>query len=77
MKNLLRLILKDKKVERYNVFASLEDINRMLMNQCFTLDRLAIRMTHVEGHMYYDSDTIAPPRSSARDLVVISSYESK
>lgn len=74
MKTLLDVVLKDKQVERYNVFASLEEIHRLLRNQRFTLDRLDARLAHVEGHIHYDLDIDATPRSSVKDPAPISSF---
>ena len=47
MKALLGLVLKDKQVQRYIVFTSLEDIERMLMNQRFFLNQIDSLLTHV------------------------------
>lgn len=55
MKNLLGLILKDKQVEKYNVFSSLEDIKGMLINHRFCLDMIDSRLAHVEGHIACES----------------------
>lgn len=70
---LLNMVLKEKQVEQYNVFASLKDIKKMLRNKCFTLDRMDTRLAHVQGHIQCDLNIDAPPGSSARDLAPISS----
>lgn len=51
MKTFLGLVLKDKQVEKYNAFASLEDIERLLRNQMFFLDRIDSHLAHVESHI--------------------------
>lgn len=49
--NSLGLALKDKKVERFNVFTSLGYIKISLGNQHSTLDRLDAMIAHVDGHL--------------------------
>lgn len=56
MKTLLGMFPKDKKVERYIVFASLEDIKRKIRNQRFFLDKIDSHLAHVEGHISCESD---------------------
>jgi len=34
------MVFKDREVERYNLFSSLEDIKRMIRNQIFFLDKI-------------------------------------
>lgn len=75
MKTLLGIVLKDKQMERYIVFASLEDIKRMLRNQCFFME-LDVRLAHVEGHLQCDFDTFAPHGLGAKESTPISSSNS-
>lgn len=49
MNTLLGMVLKDKQVERYNVFTSLEDIKVTLRNQRFCLDMIDSFLVHVKG----------------------------
>jgi len=55
MATLLHLIFKDKQVETYNIFSSLEDINCMLHNERFCLDNVDSRLAHVEVFFVSDS----------------------
>lgn len=57
MKTLLDLVLKDEQVERYNVFATMEDIKTILRNECFFLDKIDSCLAHVEGHISCKSDS--------------------
>lgn len=54
MKTLLCLISKDKQVENYNVFSSLEYIKQMLHNMIFHLDNVDSCMEKVEGFFISD-----------------------
>lgn len=65
----LRSVLKDKQVENYNIFSSLEYIYRMIHNQRFYLDNLDSCLACVEGHIVSDSkkqDLSDPLGSSAK-----------
>lgn len=55
MKTLLGLVLRDKQVEKY-IFASLEDIKRMLRNMCLYVDGIDSCLRHVESHVPCKSD---------------------
>jgi len=80
MKTLLGLVLKDKQLERYNVFTSLEEIKRILWNQRLCLEKIDSFLAHIEGHIAYDSnneDLMDLPRSSARVLANISYPENE
>ena len=62
-------------MERYNIFASLEEVKRMLKNQRFFVERIDLYLEHVESHISCDldgGDLMDPPRSSARVLENIS-----
>ena len=62
-------------MERYNIFASLEEVKRMLKNQRFFVERNDLYLEHVESHISCDldgGDLMDPPRSSARVLENIS-----
>jgi len=75
---MLGLILKDKQVDKYNFFATLEDIKRMLKNQRFFHDKIDSRLAHVESHIVRESDNgdlMDPPSSSARAPMIISSLD--
>ena len=60
-------------MERYNVFASIEDIKRMLRNHQFSVDRFYARMAHVEMDLHYDFDNTTLISLSARHPRPISS----
>jgi len=78
MKNLLVLVIKDKKLEWYNVFATLEDIKRILRNQFFCLDRNGYHLAHVKGHIAHESkseDLANPPSSRERVPAIVASSD--
>lgn len=56
MKVLLGLVLRDKKVEKYNIFASLENMKRMLRNLRFGVEELDAPLMNVESHIVCDLD---------------------
>lgn len=61
MKTLLVLIVKEKKVEQYNVFSTFKVIKRWLKNQFSWLDRIYYCLTYVEGHIAHESNNKDPP----------------
>jgi len=69
MDTLLGPIFKNRQVENYNVFSSLEDIKHMIHNQRFSLDNLDSYLAHVEGFLVSDSasgDLTDPADDSAQ-----------
>jgi len=48
---LLRLVLKEKKEDNYNVLSSLKDVEIMLHNHRFLLDNLDSIFAWVEGYI--------------------------
>jgi len=76
MATLLCLIFKDKKVENYNSFSSLEDIKSMLQNQRLFLEYVDSRLAGVEFFLVIDStsgDLTDPLNKGAQDITIISS----
>lgn len=51
MKTYLGLVLRDKQVEKYNIFTYLEDVKRMLRNLHLCIDRIDGKLRHVDGHV--------------------------
>lgn len=78
MLTLLWLVLKDHKVENYNVFSSLEDIKHMLWNKMFCLDNMDYHLACVQGFLVSDStfgDLRDPSGSSSQGSATISSLD--
>ena len=76
MKTLLDMVMKDKQVERYDVFGLLEDIKITLRNQHFSIDSLDARLSHVKWHLQCESDILALLGSTAKYPTPISSSDS-
>lgn len=74
------LVLRDKQVEKYNIFVSIEDVMRMLRNLRFCVDNIEAHVMHVESHTSCDSDggeKLDPLGSSAQNLSNISSSDNE
>jgi len=49
MKTLLGLVLRDKQVKKYNIYASIEDVKRMLRNLRFCVETIATHLMCVKN----------------------------
>lgn len=54
MKIILVLVLRDKQVQKYNIFAFVEDVKRMLRNLRFCVDKIKACLMILERHIYCD-----------------------
>lgn len=75
MKMILGLVLRDKQVKKYNIYASNEDLKMMLRNLRVCMENIATHLMHVESHISYDSkgwEQLDPRSSRAWGLTNIS-----
>lgn len=69
MKILLGLVLRYKQVEKYNLFASLEDIKRMLRNTRVYVNGIGAHLRHVEIHVTCELEADDHSESPSSKLV--------
>jgi len=55
MKKLFSVVLRDKQIEKYNIFASLEGVKRMLRNLCVFVDGIDVCLRNVENYVPCES----------------------
>lgn len=67
MKTLLATVCTERQVDRYNVFASLEDVKWEQINQQFYMERMDACMAQMEHHIPCIATKSSPPWSSVKD----------
>ena len=57
MENLLSMVILDKQIGNYKLFARQEDIKRIMSDISYDLDDIVVWLNHVEKYMVLDSET--------------------